>query len=222
MAVYKKPASLETAIQMDKSCQGHFSVMRATENPVYGNSQIDALELVISCLAATDESQIKRQATLLVFFPKETDWDQGAKSQLIHARLADALGMLPQGLAADDEYEIDWTKSIGRQFKAFIKHEMNKKRERMETKFDEANIFHVDDLEAKHIPASDKHLAILPPALRRIQKGTTAPPANKAPATGAKTNGANAGTGKPAPTTPPAGNGATATAGAEVFNADDL
>lgn len=227
---YKQPASLEVTQYLDAPGRYLFLVNDIDEEPTKHNGEVqDAIKLDMTVEGgecdkgvSSIDIQMKRSFSPLLFNPKESHRDGGEFAAKVHLRLADACGILPKA-APGEEIEIDWSKARGRVIVAFVKWSREKEGQDRRLEIDGAHIYHVDDNEVAHVPKNNKVLGLLPPALRRIQKGA-AGATNKAPATGAKTNGAGTAANKTAAAN---GNGngnssAAATAAAETFNADDL
>lgn len=205
MATYKKPGSLAVTQFIDKPGQFHFLVNNIDEAPTkQDGSSIDAIKLDLTVQGGTDETQIKKAFSPLLFNPSESHRDGGEFSTKVHLRLADACGLLPKA-EADEEVEIDWSKARGRQIIAFVKFGKKKEGEEPRLEIDGAHIYHVDDPEAKHVPTNKAVLALLPASLRRISTDphdarNQKPVANgngKA-ANGAAANGAASSVNKPA------------------------
>lgn len=186
----------------------HLLVMNLNEQPVSkkDSSLIDGFKVHCAVMHGTAPNQEKKEVELMFFNPKSTDKNNGEMAKKKQRRFVDATNVKAHPIAGTNRYAVDLQEAVGQQFIATLA--LGDDGKFLQLNF--ADIWHVDDPDAKNFPKDERALGLIPAGNRRAAE------------TFAKAETSSNGH-KPTPaqkpiTTPPAAVGA----GAAAVNLDDL
>ena len=161
---------------VDKPCHCHMLVIEVDENPASkAGEPMDAVKVVLSCLASTDPSQKDRTFNLLMWAPDPHDEKRAKRSSMTRYNFSAAtclIGHHDPGKVTS----VETTDAVGRQVVCELgwKQTFNEDKktfedtDRIDLKF--SNIWHVDDIKVGKISGlklDTDALAAIPPALRK-------------------------------------------------------
>ncbi len=192
----------------------HFAVNAIDEAPsTKSGAAINGFKVSASVLAGTVPGQENKETGLIFRNPKYDAKDGGEFQRKKQARFVMAIGLLDGPRPAGEKVTVDLQQARGRQFIATV--EKSKNQDGKETGYVDiafADIWHVDDPEAKAFPKNEAALKLLPASLRKKPEQFPSHAKTNGAATNGNRNVSN--------TTPPATT-AAATGGSGV-NIDDL
>lgn len=143
----------------------------------------------------------EREVKLTLHDPKPTSKDGGEFSRKKQARAFIALGAMKPSDLGKRGIKIDLTQCVGRQFVAKIEVKEGDKGGKF-ADLAYADIFHIDDPDAKDYPKSEQAIAMIPAAMRLPAEAFACMKAGGVNATGA--SGGNGSTASPASSSTPA------------------
>lgn len=162
---------------LDQDGWYHLAVEAASEYPTKNDGTlIDNALFRLDCraLAGTAPKCEDKNCDITLYAPSSTHKDGGEFAHKKIDRTLIALNVIdPQD--RNKRVEIDVSKFEGQQF--LVK--LSKREGYRRLDLDGANIYHVDDPEATHVPRNAKALKLIPPEHRRIGGRPAVPPTTK-------------------------------------------
>lgn len=165
MGTFTMPQSTDVSNFVDKPCQAHVVIQSADENPKGKNGDMLAwgeVGVTLSVLAATDESQVRRQHSQVFAKPDMSSRDGGEFQSKILARLAMAAGIIPPAMPGQ-QVTVNWQDLAGKQLIVFFNERED--RDDASKKYIQihgAHLYHINDPDAKHVPKDQEALKLAP------------------------------------------------------------